>query len=390
MNRGGGRSGFWPALSGVLIGAGCLYGYMSWQGDARNYVDLQYAEDFADFLEEEGERDPPVPFKAQPLEVKGKGEVKAIPDIAVITALIREKDTLESRAVNIIAERVNAVQKAVDQFDAETSVVDSQTSRQYDAICQSENQEARRRHNQINNDYWFNRRLDERGDTETKRREPKPRIAQKICNVQSIEARTQLVIRVAPPDAAGDILQALADNGADETRLYGYDFSNYDDLYQQAAAQAVSRARAKADMIARHAKAELGDITAFYVGRPARTGRFGPQPTIINKSSGRTVSRGAFTSSPPPPRAPNIVDRWDGISADEIVVTGRRISTINGRDLDKQFAVDDESDEDLIPTSSNNALQMSLHSGPQTIRVSAILAYDYKTVIDGSLVPNDD
>jgi len=127
MNRGGGRSGFWPALSGVLIGAGCLYGYMSWQGDARNYVDLQYAEDYADFLEEEGEREPLVPFKAQPLEVKGKGEVKAVPDIAVITALMREKDTLESRAVNIIAERVNAVQKAVDQFDAETSVVDSQT-----------------------------------------------------------------------------------------------------------------------------------------------------------------------------------------------------------------------------------------------------------------------
>ena len=46
--------------------------------------------------------------------------------------------------------------------------------------------------------------------------------------------------------------------------------------------------------------------------------------------------------------------------------------------------------EDTIPTTQNNALQMSLFSGPKTIRVSAHLSYDYKTVIDGSVVPEDD
>jgi len=76
---------------------------------------------------------------------------------------------------------------------------------------------------------------------------------------------------------------------------------------------------------------------------------------------------------------------------DEVIVTGSRIAkTKNGRDEAKQYAVDATSKEDMIPRSSNNALQMSLLSGPQIIRVSAQLSYNYKTIIDGSLVPVDD
>ena len=405
MNRRGGGLGFWPALTGALIGAAGLYGYMQWQEKDRLVLDWGHAEDYIEFLEDEGDIDPPEPFKAEPLTVKATAEVRDVPDIAVITASMSAKDTLESRAVDDVATRVNAVQAAIAKFDVDVSVTDAKTTRKYDPICRSENQEARQRHVQINSDHWFNKRLDQQGDTKTKRRDPKPRIAQKICSAQSIEARTALVIRVSPPGAAGDVLQALADAGADSSQLYGYDFSNYDALYQEAAAKAVSKARTKAEMIARHAKADLGEIVEFYVGRPARTGRFGPQPTIINKSSARSNRAVAYSVGFAPP-APAIVReappgnpfpspqpvlaQYSNESLDEIIVTGtRRVVSKTGRNGYTQRALDNEGEEDSVPTSRNNALQMSLLSGPKSIRVSASLSYDYKTVIDGSVVPQE-
>lgn len=397
MNRRGGGIGFWPALAGIFIGAGGLYSYLNWQGDDRVWIDWGHVEDYVEFLEDEGEIEPPEPFKAVPLEVRASAEVRGVPDIAVITASMSAKDTLESRAVDDVATRVNAVQAAIARFDVDVSVTDAKTTREYDPICHSENQEARQRHQLINNDHWFNKRLDQQGDTKTKRRVPMPRIAQKICKAQSIEARTDLVIRVSPPDAAGDVLQALADAGADSSRLYGYDFSNYDALYQEAAAKAVSKARTKAEMIALHAKADLGEIVEFYVGRPARTGRFGPQPTIINKSSARAALskryRGAGFVAPAPVTSIAQDSFAGGYSdvADEIIVTGSRLAiSKTGRDLNKQNDLDDAGEEDVVPTSRNNALQMSLLSGPKSIRVSASLSYDYKTVIDGSVVPQED
>ena len=56
----------------------------------------------------------------------------------------------------------------------------------------------------------------------------------------------------------------------------------------------------------------------------------------------------------------------------------------------KQDRLDELGEEDFVPTSRNNALQMSLLSGPKSIRVSASLSYDYKTVIDGSIVTSED
>ena len=410
MNRRGGL-GIWPALTGMLLGAAGLYGYMDWKNKDQISIDWGHLEDYVYFLEEEGKIEPPEPFKAQPLEVRAFAEVRALPDIAVITASLTAKDKDESFTINDIAKRVNKVQTAIARFDVDVSVTDTKTVRKYSPLCRSENREAQRRHSQINSDYWFNKRLDDKGDQDTKRRDPRPRIAQKICNAEAIEARTSLVIRVSPPDAAGDVLQALADAGADSTRLYGYDFSNYDALYQDAAAKAVSKARMKAEMIARHSKAELGEILEFYVGRPARTGRFGPQPTIINKSSARSFTnvtdhfsdtpalggqvRNAppIVSAAPAPQAVS-VQGWDGTESDrydEIVVTAtKRNTSTRGRSTRKQNAVDNASEEDTIPTTQNNALQMSLFSGPKTIRVSAHLSYDYKTVIDGSVVPEDD
>ena len=402
MSRHGGGGGLWTILAGALMGAAGLYAYMDWKAEDKLVLDWGHAEDYLEFLEEEGEIDPPEPFKAQPLTVQASAEVRDVPDIAVITASMTAKDTLESRAVDNVAARVNAVQTAIAGFDVDVSVTDAKTTRNYNPICQSENSEARRRHNQINLDYLFNKQLDQKGDIKTKRRDPKPRIAQKICGAESIEARTALVIRVSPPDAAGDVLQALADAGADSTQLYGYDFSNYDALYQEAAAKAVKKARAKAEMIARYAKADLGEIVEFYVGRSARTGRFGPQPTIINRSSARTSGqftnryREGFASAPSPAPAPapapaQSIQYWDGSTSDTVVVTGSRVAiSKTGHNEYKQDRLDELGEEDFVPTSRNNALQMSLLSGPKSIRVSASLSYDYKTVIDGSIVTSED
>ena len=98
-------------------------------------------------------------------------------------------------------------------------------------------------------------------------------------------------------------------------------------------------------------------------------------------------------SAAPAPQAVS-VQGWDGTESDrydEIVVTAsKRNTSTRGRSTRKQNAVDNASEEDTIPTTQNNALQMSLFSGPKTIRVSAHLFYDYKTVIDGSVVPEDD
>ena len=416
--RSGGGSGFWSALAGLLIGAGGLYGYNVLKPDNRVVLDLGDVEDYAYFLEEEGDVEPPEPFKAEPLEVRAMGEVKAAPDIAVVTAIITAEDQLESRAVDNVALRVNAVQTAISGFDVDVSVTDSKTSREYDPLCHEENREAQRRHNEINSDYWFNKRLNDQGDTKTKRREAKPRIKQKICNAKSIKALTSLVLRINPPEAAGDVLQALADAGADRTRLYGYDFSNYDALYQEAASKAVTKARAKAEMIARHTKAELGEIVGFYVGAPARTGRFGPQPTIINKSSARNrASSGYRARFSPAPTAPVIVNGvkaedigrlphtslaevYESVGDEVIVSAARSFSSQSKRKASKradyeqnedlQDDIDEAGEEDSVPTTTNNALQMSLLSGPKAIRVSALLAYDYKTVIDGSILPEED
>jgi uncharacterized protein YggE len=361
--------------------------------DDRVYIDIGDAEDYMDWLQYDRDDEEPVPFKADPLAVTGKGQVRATPDIAVITARISSESKNESEAFNEVSETINNIQEVLVGRSAETGFTALRSTPQYDQRCRNENQLAWQRHNQIRADYFFNKRLDDQGDTKTKRRDPKPRLAQSVCKATEIEVSSNMVIRLSPPDAVGDVLQALAQVGAENAQLYGYDFTNYDALYQEAASKAVSDARRKAEMIARITKAELEEIVGFYVGRPARTGRFGPQPAIVNKSGLNVYAGEGFGAAPPPPPPPMpSMARWDGALMDdsiqdEIVVTGsRRRST--GEIF--QELVDDGSQESSGPSSSNNALNMTLLSGPQTITVTAALRYDYKTVIDGAIVPNDE
>ncbi len=357
--------------------------------DDRVYVDIGDAEDYMDWLQYDREDEEPIPFKAEPLAVTGKGEVRATPDIAVITARISSENKNESAAFNEVSETINNIQEVLVGRSAETGFTALRSTPQYDQNCRNENQLAWQRHNQIRADYFFNKRLDDQGDTKTKRRDPKPRLAQSVCNATEIEVSSNMVIRLSPPDAAGDVLQALAQVGAENAQLFGYDYTNYDALYQEAASKAVSDARRKAEMIARITKAELQEIVGFYIGRPARTGRFGPQPAIVNKAGVNVYAEDGFVAAPPPP--PQMVAtqermNWDG-SQDEIVVTGARRRTASEvlRDV-----VDEGSMETSGPSSSNNALNMTLLSGPQTITVTAALQYDYKTVIDGSILPKDE
>jgi uncharacterized protein YggE len=358
--------------------------------DDRVYIDIGDAEDYMDWLEYEREEEAPVPFKAEPLAVTGKGQVRATPDIAVITARISAEHKNESAAFNEVSETINRIQESLIGRSAETGFTALRSTPQYDQNCRNENQLAWQRHNQIRADYYFNKRFDDQGDTKTKRRDPKPRLAQSVCKATEIEVSSNMVIRLSPPDAAGDVLQALAQVGAENAQLYGYDFTNYDALYQEAASKAVSDARRKADMIARITKAELEEIVGFYVGRPARTGRFGPQPAIVNKAGRNTYADNHGSLASPAPvmqeAATEFRSGWGG-SSDEIVVTASRMKKPNEifQDL-----VNEGSQESSGPSSSNNALNMTLLSGPQTITVTAALRYDYKTVIDGSIVAKDE
>lgn len=388
------------AFIGTIIGLGLLAACQPVQ-DKRIFIDLGDAEDYADWLEYEHGDEQPKPFKADPLVVTGQGKVKAIPDIAVITARISSKNKNESVAFGAVSEVVNAVQNTLDGRSAETGFTALSSSPEYDETCRNENQIAWQRHREIVNDFYFNKRLDDRGDTKTKRRAPKPRIKQAVCAAQTIEVSTDMVIRLSPPDDTGAVLQALSQAGVETATLYGYDFSNYDALYQEAASQAAAQARKKAEMIARITKAELGEIVGFNIGRPARTGRFGPQPAIVNRAGRNTgaepyvMDRDAAVMAPaisPVPMAAKRVQDYSGGGAyggpeDEIIVTATRIPV----KLDAyQSQVDAVSVENFNPVSSNNALNLSLLSGPQTITVSAVLQYDYKTVIDGTVVVEED
>jgi len=295
-------------------------------------LDLGDVEDYADFLEARGDVVEPKPFKPEPLRVSAIGKVQAQPDIAVITATITAEDKNESRAVNAMGEIINQVQTALAGRKIETGFTAINSTRKFDETCRNDNRFAVRRHNQIRQDYNFNQRLDRQGDTKTKRRAPKPRVAQQVCKAQKIETSTDMVIRIQPANAAGDVLQALSNAGAKNSRLFGYDFTDYDALYREAAAKAVSLAREKAETVARVAGGTLGEIESFSVSAPERQGRFGPQPNVIRPANryegedGSAVDRyienyeyfNSYASPPQPLSFGNIAP------GDELVLTAQK------------------------------------------------------------------
>jgi len=408
------RALYLPGVLAALLVTGCSVQDSS----ERVWLDLGDAEDYQEFLEDRGDVVVPVPFKPEPLFVSAIGKVQAQPDIAVITAKISAEDKNESRAVNEMGEIINAVQTALKGRNIETGFTAINSEREFDERCRNENRFAQRRHNEIRNDFYFNQRLDRKGDTKTKRRDPKPRVAQATCFAQAIKVSTNMVIRIQPADAAGDVLRALSDAGAENSRLYGYDFTDYDALYQEAAAKAVKLAREKAQTVARLAGGTLGEIESFSVSVPERTGRFGPQPNVIrsaNRYRGDDESvierhvEGYKDFSPPPKPRP----RGGNFSldvAEEIIVTATKRTSkslaspapISVEDAEPiSFAHEAKTQYSAqntgysvgaqsVGNGNTNALSISLLSGPQTISVGAQLGYTYDTPLNGKIIIDSD
>ncbi len=395
-------------------------------------IDLGDMEDYLAFMETRGEDQKFEPFKAEPLIIQAEGKVRAEPDIAVITATIMGEDKNESKAFNAMSEKVNAVQAVLAADKVETGFTSVTSKREFDEKCQNANQLAWKRHNDIQNDYYFNRNLDRRGDKEIKRRVPKPRIAKKVCEAQSIKVGTTMVIRISPAEAAGDALRALADAGAKDAQLFGYDFTDYDAHYQKAAEKAVELARKKAEAHARLTETTLGEIEEFYVTAPAQTSRFGPQPNVIRSArryrgaTGSVVDRQVNRVIPSvtkqvsrrnvSPQPISYMTCWDGSvvsnggscpaqpapmpasgysgGSDEVVVTGTREAKSglysNAPLADYGSAIFQANTVGGAPLgSTTNALSMSLLSGPQTIKVTATLHYGYETPLDGKIIVDE-
>ena len=428
------------ALLGALCGAG--FGLAGCGLGDEVKLDLGDVDAYQAFLETQAKQTPSLPFEAEPLSVSAVGKIRAEPDLAVITARITATDKNESRAVNDVSETLNQIQAAITDMEVETGFTTIRSNREFDEVCQNNNLAASARQREIQQDYWFNKRLNDRGDTKTKRRDPKRRIAEQVGAAQEIKVTTDMVIRIKPAARAGDVLNILAQNNVERSNLFGYDFSDFDSLYQQAADKAVGLARRKAELIAKGAGGELGEIVSFTVSSPNRIGRFGPQPTIIrpsrppsnvngsvldrNRSGKFTVYNGASqqtVNSPgttishtgdilarvlvPPPQtsygttSPAYEDELIVVqeASTELITAPPVYQTVydNGipRRVQKQPA---STQERVIPaivkkrseliygTGTTNVLSISLLSGPQTISVTASLAYQYDTPLTGKII----
>ena len=165
-------------------------------------------------------------------------------NIAVITGLIKAASDADDIAVDKSAKIINAVQEALKDKDAALNFTNISTREKRDEDCQKHTIETGNRHREIQQDNQHNQRIKnqiEQGvNTKTKPRKPKRRKSLKLCPVLETEARIGFVVRIAPADAAADVIKILTDAGVETVDLFGYDFDDYDRLYQDAAAKAVT------------------------------------------------------------------------------------------------------------------------------------------------------
>lgn len=400
-------------FAALLLLGGCTVAQ-----DSAPRLDLGEAEDYAEWLEEQGETPVPLPFSGDPIDVSATGEVRAEPDVAVITATLASEDRVESRALDAVAVQINAVQEALQAYDAQTGFTAIGSEVERSEACEERNRVARQRHARIRSDLAYNRRQLAQGIT-TDLRAPLPRLTQEVCEAQAFRVFTQLSVRVSPASVAGDVLAALGEAGAEETRLAGYDFADYDALYQEAADAAVTLARRKAEIAARGAGTELGEVTAFSITRPGRLRRFGPQPRIVRPerpSAGnpepalsahrRRVAAGPQAARniapPPPPPAIMMEDYSKGAGFDSArtrqvtqpAATVERVIPAVTRTNERggRVVVQEASTEFVAipPQPQSNALVMSLQSGPQTIRATARMSFSYTTPLDGVVIVSAD
>lgn len=381
-------------------------------------------EDYDDWQEWKAEQENNInlPFKPNPIVVAGVGEVRAAPDIAVITGRVKTQAKADYLAMDEAAKITNKIQDQIAGQDVSISFTGVSTIEKRDEECLRDNQIAQRRHYDIINDNRFNaQQLQQPADVRKKLRPPKARIAQKVCPVISVESFVSFTAWVKPAADVQKYLQSFTEAGADNVTLFGYDFSNYDTLYREAADKAVANAREKAEKAASIAGTKLTTIEGFVVTPTSRTTRFGQQAMIISPHGNRYVAQNNITfadrvtrqrmdyAAPAP--ASSIGIGYGGGMEDEVVVTASRIkpsnyematpivvqeaSTYMGWDgsvtertippvlsQDALYKSNAYSGGGGVPTGSN-ALRQSMMSGAKVIRVEARISFSYDTPING-------
>ena len=231
------------------------------------------------------------PFKAAPIRVTGTGTVRAAPDIAVLTGLIQTEADIDHEAMDASAKIINRVQEIIDGKDVDISFTTISSAEQRDLTCIAHNAEAAQRHSDINNDNWHNKReLNRPEDVRQKLRDPKKRIAQKVCEVTHVENYIGFTAWVRPSGEVSQYIRAFTEAGVDNVNLFGFDFSNYDTLYKEASEKAVINAREKAEISARIAGTKLTTVESFSVTKTERRSRYGQQAMIISPHGNRSVT----------------------------------------------------------------------------------------------------
>lgn len=389
-------------------------------------IDYNKMAAFNTWLEEQKKGEPSNAFKAKPMQVAGKGRVRAIPDIAVITGLIMTEADQDDTAIDEAAIIINAVQETVKTQDVELNFTQIRTSEKRDTDCLARNDKSLARHYAIIGDNNYNanikRQLERGVDIKVKPRKPQKRLDSELCPVTHIEAKLGFTARVKPAGEAGNIINDFTTAGVAKVDLFGYDFSDYDAHYKEASTKAVKDAKLKAERIAEIAGTTLSEIVSFRVDQPQRTTRFGPQAMIVTSHKNRNVTpgnysftdqvvtTGGYASPPPPPPPPPVA--YSTCPDGSVVVPGHQCpvqavsyttsftgasesygrlppgNALPGQSFTK---INDGYGESWVPTSNvtaNNALKMSLQAGQRTITVNAYLGYLYETPIDGSVVPD--
>lgn len=369
-----------------------------------------FFEDYQDWKDWKKEQDAQAEieaFKPSPIFVTGIGRSRGKPDIAVLSGAIKTKAEYDYAAVDEAGLIINKVQEAARGADIDFSFTQVATAEIRDPECLSHNRYAWHRHNDIIADNNFNMWLKQQPkENRQQPRKPKPRIAQKTCPVTHIEGYVSFTAWVNPVDKAGDYINAFTAAGVDKVTLFGYDFSNYDALYREAAEQAVLNAKAKAVMSAKTAGTKLTTLEQFWVGPTQRTTRYGQQAMIISNHGNRYVAQRKYHDT----QSNVITARGNGYAAetDEIVVTATKrsagytdttpmavmapptpmIMPEAGLLGASQFNEPNMADVTNIP--QNNALRMTMLSGGQTITVRAGLSFSYETPLNGKVIIQDD
>ena len=270
------------SLSAALLLSGCGFG-----GNVK--IEAEDIEDYIDWKDDQTEVDI-IPFQAAPIRVTGTGTVRAAPDIAVLTGVIKSEAKLDHKAMDASAKIINQVQEIIDGKDIDVSFTTISSAEQRDLECLAHNQKAAQRHADINADNWFNKnQLRQPEDLRQKLRAEKSRIAQKVCEVTHVENYIVFTAWVRPSGAVSDYIRSFTEAGVEKVSLFGFDFSNYDALYKEAAEKAVKNAREKANISARIAGTELTTIESFSVTGTERRRRFGQQAMLISPHGNRSA-----------------------------------------------------------------------------------------------------